>query len=223
MGRTIKVTGKGSISLRPDLIRLTMNLQGVQATYEKTMEKSAEEVNQLRNVFLGLGFTEKDLKTVSFHVNTKYESYQDENRVWKNRFEGYEYHHSLKIEFAADNDLLGKVLYALANSSVTPEFQIVYTIKDKEAAKNLLLGKAVADSKEKAKVLAEAAGVSLGSIQLIDYSWGEVDFVSTPMNRNMAAPRMLGAVAMKAESYDMAIEPDDVKVSDTVTVVWEIR
>lgn len=26
----------------------------------------------------------------------------------------------------------------------------------------------------------------------------------------------------KAESYDINIEPDDIEVSDTVTVVWEI-
>jgi uncharacterized protein YggE len=35
---------------------------------------------------------------------------------------------------------------------------------------------------KKASVLAEASGVKLGNIPSIDYSWGEVDFVSRPLN-----------------------------------------
>ena len=38
------------------------------------------------------------------------------------------------------------------------------------------------DSKNKAEVLSKAAGVTLGDIQIIDYSWGEIDFVTRPMN-----------------------------------------
>ena len=54
-----------------------------------------------------------------------------------------------------------------------------------EKCKNELLGKAIADSKEKARVLTEAADVKLCDIINIDYSWGEVDFVTRPMNEMM--------------------------------------
>ena len=61
----------------------------------------------------------------------------------------------------------------------------------------------------------------LKSIQNIDYSWGEIDFEYSPMDR------MLGAKACKplmaTQSYDMDIEPDDIDVSDTVTIIWEIE
>ena len=49
----------------------------------------------------------------------------------------------MKVEFASDNARLGKTLYALANSPLNPEFRISCTVKDPEAAKNELLGKAV--------------------------------------------------------------------------------
>ena len=126
----------------------------------------------------------------------------------------------MKVEFDSDNDRLGKILYALANCSVRPEFRISYTVKDPEAAKNLLLGKAVADAKEKAAVLTQAADVTLKDIQSIDYSWGEIDFEYRPMRGNVLAEKCLAA-PMDA-SYDLDIEPDDIDVSDTVTVVWEI-
>lgn len=87
--------------------------------------------------------------------------------------------------------------------------------------KNTLLGKAVADAKEKAAVLTQAAGSTLKDIQTIDYSWGEIDFEVQPINRNLMMAECLSAPCSPGR-YDIDIEPDDIEVSDNVTVVWEI-
>ena len=101
------------------------------------------------------------------------------------------------------------------------EFSIIHTVKDAEAVKNQLIGKAVADSKEKAKVLAEAAGVKLGSILKIDYSWGEIEVYSRPFQMmENGAGLCLGETS--DGRYHMNIEADDIDLQDTVTVVWEI-
>ena len=102
-----------------------------------------------------------------------------------------------------------------------PEFRLSYTVKDPEAAKNELLGRAVADAGEKASVLTKAAGVALKEIQSIDYSWGQIDFEIQPMNRMLMAEDCCAAPSA-GPSYDLDIEPDDIEVSDTVTVIWEI-
>jgi len=217
MEKTMKVTGKGKLSVKPDMIRLLLDTTKVCATYEEALRQSSEQTEVLKTCFEELGFARTDLKTLRFSVDTEYENYRDENNVWKNRFLGYRFNHNMKLEFDADNDRLGQVLYALAHAEVCPEFRINYTIKDTEAAKNKLLAKAVADSKEKAKVLAEAAGVTLGDIVNIDYSWGELEIISRPVERCM-----MSAPNAAADSYKMDIEPDDIDVTDTVTVVWEI-
>lgn len=74
----------------------------------------------------------------------------------------------------------------------------------------------------KAAVLTEAAGVTLKDVQSIDYSWGEIDFEVRPMNRTLMADECMAPMAASTGSYDMDIEPDDIEVSDTVTVLWEI-
>ena len=218
--RTIRVTGKGQIKVRPDMTRITMTLEGLQKEYGETLLHSSEDTEALKDVLSGFGFERSDLKTLSFSVDTEYESYRDKNNDYKQRFVGYKFNHVMKVEFDSDNDRLGKILYAQANCSVRPEFRISYTVKDPEAAKNLLLGKAVADAKEKAAVLTQAADVTLKDIQSIDYSWGEIDFEYRPMRGNVLAEKCLAA-PMDA-SYDLDIEPDDINVSDAVTVVWEI-
>lgn len=157
------------------------------------------------------------------NIETEYESYKDKG-TYKQRFVGYKFRHMMKVEFLSDNDLLGKVLFALANCPVKPEFRLSYTVSDPEAAKNELLGKAVTDAKDKAAVLTQAAGVTLKGIQSIDYSWGEIDFEYKPMNGMLMADEYLAApMAISGTSYDMDIEPDDIEVSDTVTVIWEIE
>ena len=127
----------------------------------------------------------------------------------------------MKIEFGRERDILGKVLFMVASLPAKPEFHVEYTVKDAEKAKNELIARAVADSKIKAQVLTEAAGVGLGEIMTIDYSWGEIEFVTRPINR-LAEPLMAYGGAQES-SYDFDIEPDDIEVEDTVTVVWNLK
>ena len=73
------------------------------------------------------------------------------------------------------------------------------------------------NSREKAEILATSAGVKLGEVQNIDYSWGEIEIRTSPVD-------MLEIGSYKMESsYDIDIEPDDIDVADTVTILWEIK
>ena len=220
--RTIRVTGKGQIKVKPDTTRITISLEGTRPEDGETLRHSSQDTERLKDVLSAFGFERSDLKTLNFNVETEYESYKDKG-TYKQRLIGYKFTHMMKVEFPSDNDRLGKVLYALANCPLKPEFRLSYTVSDPEAAKNDLLGKAVTDAKEKASVLTQAAGVTLKDIQSIDYSWGEIDFEYRPMNRMLMADEYLARpMAAESPSYDMDIEPDDIEVSDTVTVLWEI-
>ena len=220
--RTIRVTGKGLIKVHPDMTRITMSLEGTFPEYSDALRRSAEDTERIKDLLSGFGFERTDLKTLNFNVETEYESYK-EHGTYKQRFVGYKYHHLMKVEFESDNERLGKVLYALAHCPVKPEFRLSYTVKDPESAKNELLGKAIADAKEKSTVLTTAAGVTLKSIQNIDYSWGQINFEVQPMNRMLMAEECCEAPTTAYGSYDMDIEPDDIEVSDTVTIIWDIE
>ena len=220
--RTIRVTGKGEIKIKPDLTRITVTLEGIYQNYDKTLQKSTEDTDCLKEILTGFGFERSDLKTLQFNVDTEYETVK-EHGAYKQRFVGYKYCHIMKVEFPSDNDRLGKILYALANSSLQPEFRISYTVSDPEAAKNALLADAVADAKEKAAVLSQAAGVALKDIQSIDYSWEKIDFEVGPIDRLAAIGGGLLSPAAGKASFDLDIEPDDISTSDTVTIIWEIE
>ena len=220
MERTIRVTGRGRISVKPDVMQLNIRLEETFKDYEKAVAASAEKTETLRNALLGAGFDPKDLKTTSFNISAEYESYCDSKNNWRNRFVGYKFHHALYIKFANDNKLLGKAIYAVTKSGVNSEISVNYTVSDPEPAREELLKNAVKDSRVKATALAESAGVALGEILSMDYSWGQINIYSRPIeNITYGAAKM----AMADECYSFDIEPEDIDLEDTVTIVWEIK
>ena len=104
--RTIRVTGKGQIRVKPDMTRITLSLEGLYPEYGETLRRSAEDTEKIKDLLTELGFARTDLKTLNFNVDTEYERYQ-ERTTYKQRFVGYKYHHQMKVEFDSDNDRLG--------------------------------------------------------------------------------------------------------------------
>ena len=222
MKRTIRVTGTGKLSLKADTVRLSIELIDKDMEYEAVIRHTAAHSQEVREAFEKLGFEGSELKTLSFRVDTEYEGYQDpEDNAWKQRFIGYRAVHAMKVEFSRERDILGDVLTAVSQLSGKPEFHIEYTVKDTEAAKQELLKKAVQDARKKAEIIAESAYVALKEILSIDYSFGDTSFVVRPVNRIAEAKMAYGAVM--EDSLDLDIEPEDIKVEDTVTVVWKIE
>ena len=106
------------------------------------------------------------------------------------------------------------MLGALSRCSAVPEFRLEYSVRDREAAKARLLDLAVADSRTRAERLARAAGIKGAlSAQTIDCA-GEVPELSVRPVGNMMLAKCCGG-------SDAGITPEDITVSDTVTVVWQ--
>lgn len=219
MEKTIRVTGKGSMQLKPDLTVIELHLTQVFPAFEEATSASAAQTKEIKDALEPLGFGREEIKTTAFSVDPERESYQDGNGRYQNRLVGYRYHHRLRFSFDVSNERLGKVLYALSQIEAEAEFDVKYTVKDAESAKNKLLGLAVEDSRRKAEALAQAADVRLGEIVNIDYARSEPEFVSRPFAGDMM--RTCKAAAL-THSIEVDVQPDDIRTSDTVTIVWAI-
>jgi len=194
-----------------------MNLEVFEQDYEKTMQRSAEILDTLREAVVSAGHDGNELKSTSFNINTKYESYK-EKETWKQRFEGYTCLHGLKLEFGLDMQKLSATLGAIAGCDADPNFSIKFSIKDPNAVSEQLLESAAENAKWKAMVLAKAAGVKLGAIERIEYNWSDLHLFSQT-NYQLCDTMVCEAAA----PMSMDIEPEDINVSDTATVVWAIE
>ena len=209
MDKILKVTGKGTIRLRPDTTCAEITLQGTEKEYAAALAKAQKELEEVKGALAGAGFPEEEIKTSDFRTETKYEGYRDGKGDWKQKFIGYQYTHALKIRFAADNALLGAFISALAGCGAAPVFSFAYTVKNVSQAKEWLLS----------EVLARAAGVELKAIGSIEYSAGEKNFAVRPVQ----PMRLMAAEASARTNVEIEVTPDDIEVSDTVNVVWVIE
>jgi len=217
MNRELVVKGIGKFVAAPNLIVLNMDLDVCELDYERTMRRSSETLDTLRAAIVSAGHDGKELKTTSFNIDTKYETYR-ENGSHKQRFVGYDCFHGLKLEFDLDMAMLGATLGAIAGCEAKPNFNIKFSIKDPNAVSEQLLESAVENAKWKATILAKAAGVKLGAIERIDYNWSELHLYSQTDYRLCDA-----MVCEAAAPMAMDIEPEAINVSDTATVVWAIE
>lgn len=214
--RVISVKGKGKASIPPDTIEINMILTTLKPTYEEAMNAASRDLDELRLCLRSAGFDKKDIKTTNFRVDTKYENISDANGNYRRVFVGYEVTNNLRIEFEQNAMMLTRVLNALAGCKSTPEFSIRYKVKDDTEVKDLLLERAVEDARSKAKVMAEAAGVRLGKVLSIDYSGSDIQLYRDiySMNKNLIST---------GGAPNIDLQPDDIDVEDTVTVVWRME
>lgn len=213
--RTITVKGVGSVSAAPDYVVVSMTLETLARDYKQTMEMASKRIQDLSTALEAIGFEQDALKTTAFRVDTKYENVKRRDGDYHRVFKGFLCSHDLKVEFDFKMETLAKTLSAIAGCETQPEFSISFTIKDPSAVKEELLRAATINAKDKAEVLCDAAGVTLGNLLSIDYNWGEI---------NIHSQTLYSVAEMTPAIYTagMDIHPDEVEIGDTVTFVWEI-
>ena len=215
--KTITVKGMGKVSVKPDLIVISMNLETKDKDYEQTMNLASEKINMLSKALQNVSFKKDDIKTCHFNIRTNYESERDGKGIYKSVFKGYICNHTLKVEFDFDTKQLGLVISAISMCEAMPEFSISFTVKDPTQISKELLESASKNALEKATILSQASNVKLGDLISIDYNWGEINVYS---NTEYKMERTL--MQAKVCASDIDIQPDDICVNDTATFVWEI-
>ncbi len=206
--RTIRVRGSAEVSGAPDWVIISFSVSSKNYEYSKCMEQLSEQTESLREELRGVGLERDNLKTYQFNVDTDFERVKE-----RYVFKGYKASHKLRVEFSFEKDYLNQVLRVLSHTQSQASFRISFEVKDLEPLRQQAIAEAVKNSREKAQVLAEAAGVELGEIIQIDYSWSEIHFESSLEIKE-------AAMSMSAPDYDFT--PEDVDVSDSVTVIYSI-
>ena len=73
------------------MIRLDIIANEVCKEYEEVIEKSTLCIKKIKETVERAGLNGKELKTVKFDVDSKYESYRDKNGNYKSRLVGFQY------------------------------------------------------------------------------------------------------------------------------------
>lgn len=219
MERTITVNGVGKMSVKPDYVVISMTIEAKDKKYDEAMKMLSDKIERMQASIKAAGFAKDSLKTTSFNVNTDY-SYVSRKNVAERVFNGYYCTTEAKIEFDFEPETLAKAISAITESLADAQFNIMFTVKDKDAVKGELLAKAAENAKKSAEILCRASGANLGKLVSINYNWNEAHIFTT-VNYRMFDE--YGTVPMRCEAKMADISPDDINLSDSAAFVWEIE
>lgn len=214
MERKLQITGKGKLSVAPDIIILSFSASAQEWAYEETVNTLNRKVENLRTIVEGVGVERKQLKTKDFGIR--------KDTTWNKKTEKYDFNgfkatHNLELELPLDKSIINRLLGQIAKALDNLDFSIAFGVKDAAAQQQQLILQAISKAKENATLIAGATGVELREILDIDYTYHEL----TIRSRSHDYPVYLSEAT---STYDAApdFEADDIDVTESVTITWRI-
>lgn len=213
--KLITVTGKVAIHVVPDVTRVELTLQSIHDTYEDAYAQAKSNTERLSQIMKEVALDVTLPKTIRLDIDKKTQNEYDKFGNFKSKkFIGFELDHKVRIDLGMDNVLLNNIIKRIGKMLKQAEISIGYTVRDPRPSQLKMLERAVKDAKEKATIMAKACDCKLGLVKEINYSVQELHVYSQTRMIHGADE----ALCCNEESLD--ITPEDLAVSDDVTVVW---
>ena len=209
MPRVISLTGHGEVRSAPDMAFVTTGVVTQGAT---AAEALAANTAAMTNLFAALktgGIAEKDIQTSNFMVQPRY--HYPENKPME--LVGYEVSNTVTVN-VRKLDSLGALLDKFVQAGSNQINGIGFTVSEPDAAQDEARKLAAADAARKAKVYAEALGVTLGPV--LSVSEGVTFQPPMPMVRGKA-------MMADAASAPVPVAAGEQTLSVDVSITWEIR
>lgn len=197
--RQIVVTGSAEIEAVPDLATISAGVQTQAETAGQALADNSAAMTAVFKVLEGAGVARADLQTSQLSLDPVWEQSQD-GQMNPTKVVAYQANNMLTIKVRAVSNL-GAVIDALGGAGANRIFGIGFEVDDPRPLLDTARTQAVTDARAKARLIAKAAGVTLGPVLSIRESPG----VGTPgplrakADMEMAAPVAEGSVTLGAE------------------------
>ena len=216
--KIVRVTGKGAIHVIPDVTRLSVRLVSLHDTYQEAYEQAKQNTDVLCGIMNEVKLDIHLPKTIRLDITKETTNKYDKNHNYiGENFLGFQLVHVVKLDLGMDNVLLNKIVKSIGLKLKQAEIDIGYTVRDNRPFMLKALERAVKDAKEKAELMALAAGCKLGACKQIDYSEHEIHVYTQARTIHDAAE----ACCCNEESLEIA--PEDLEASDSVNVIWYLE
>lgn len=213
---TITVSGRGEVYGKPDLAITSFSVVTEKETPGEALDENAKKMNAVIDFMKEQGIEDKDLKTIGFAINPRYEwhetsAYPQGKRV----LVGYEVNQSLEVKIR-DMEKIGEIIEGATDIGANEVGNLQFTIDKKEELEKQARNQAIEEAKNEAKELAAQLGVDLVRIS------GFNEIGVTPIYERRRAYDIEESLR-KMEALAPEIEIGENKIEVNVTIVYEIR
>ena len=164
------MTGEGEVTVVPDVAVLSLGVESEADTVAEAQSQASAAVNGIPSVLSSSGVEENDIKTQSYSI---YPSRRWEPDTGEEELTGYRVTNMITIKVREVEDT-GTIIDAVAEAG-GDDIRIdgiSFTVDNPAPYQKEAREKALADAREKAEQIAEAAGLELGEPTYINESGG---------------------------------------------------
>ena len=205
-GATITVTGSAVVTLKADYAQVSVGVSTSAKTVDEATQQNSEAIHTVIEALKAAGVKEDDIATSNYSVHAEY----DYSSLGGQKLSGYNVTNQLNVVIR-DMAHIGATLDKATAAGANNIYNIQFLSTKADEAQDEATTYAVQDAMRRAKLLAEVAGLNLGSIVSISDSTGGYAVVTRSYKST------LDAVAGNS------IRPDDASVSANVTIVFELK
>lgn len=166
-GREITVQGESTVSVRPDIAKITVGTQTeARPTAEAAMEELSTQFNAVVEALENLGIEEKDIRTTNFSLNPQYD-FSDGRQTLR----GYSASENVVVTIR-DLEKVGDVLSQTTSAGANQVGGVSFEVDEDSDIQAQAEAEAIGDARVKAERLADALGASLGGVKRYQASSG---------------------------------------------------
>ena len=216
---TITVFGEGETFAIPDIAEFSFSVHKKAKTVLEAQNQSAEAINAITSYLRENGAEERDIKTVSYSVNPRYEYPEIRCITYPcpqpgtRELVGYEVNQSIQVK-VRDTDKAGEFLSGVGERGATDVSGIALSIDDDEGLQEEARDMAIKDAREKAAKLAKQLDVKL--VRVISFS----ESGNFPIYESYAFGKGGGDAL---ESIVPEIPVGENKIISNVTITYQIK
>ncbi|WP_150272320.1 SIMPL domain-containing protein [Paenibacillus tepidiphilus] len=208
----VSVVGKGELSIKPDVVYLSIGVSTSAATAEEAQKNTGAKISKITALLKGTwGLADKDIKSTQFYVQPNY-SYSEKDGQ---QVKGYIAQHTLEVTYR-DLAKVGSLLDAVSTAGANNIGNARFAIEDPSAFEAQVIEKAMANADVKAAAIAKSAKRSLGQVVTVIQN----DDGNNPVT-------YLETAAMSKSSADAngatSVEAGEVKVTTRLSVTYELK
>lgn len=206
--RSLHVTGTGTVMAEPDMARISTGVESEGQTAAQALSLNSRAMARVIEAIEKAGIERRDIRTTSVALSPVYSRPRKDGD--RPEIAGYRASNEVTIT-ARELDALGPLLDAVTASGANRIGGIAFDISEREALTDEARTAAVADALRKARLMAEAAGATLGEVITIQEQGG-----SRP------EPYPMARMAM-AEDAGVPIAGGEERVSASVALTFALE
>lgn len=210
--QVITVSSSQEVYVTPDIARLVFSVNTEAATAQECQKLNSQSLDQVLGYLKSQGISEEFIQTSDYTLEPNYD--------WNSGRTIIGYQMSARVTVSQiPIDQVGSLITNTVEQGANRVESVSYLSSQYEESYQEALKKAVDSAREKAQVLAEAGGCSLGPVIHMSEYMPDTSVRARDSYANYNAPGSM--VAAKAE--DMAVMPGQLKIEAQITVDFAVE